>query len=332
MHRRRLMLMFTAVVFAGIGLGAYYLQPPKMTRLEIEMSGGFAYIPSPNDKTLFVAYLNDVLVKEDTDKIPSTPDDVVCDVPQVGTELTVIRGVVDTYQGPMPMPESRTFDLDGAKVTFPGLNVVTKPLPIPITTRKPWKPNPLKVPNHSHAAWKDLQYVPRIADHDGLKNRKLLTGWQKNKLINGYIALRGGVLEGSTPSDPVAEMARFEFRVGGVLQETVTATDKTFYIVNVEDDKVEINFNDSKLEYKKLVLKPDPKGAPVVRLRLRGLHAMNAPPKNNDELRDFCAFHALLTPEVKSADYLRIYYKEPPRTSGGAGNPSPGFFCPGDWF
>jgi hypothetical protein len=101
----------TLVAVAAIGLGGYYTDSiqPQVTKLEIEITGGFAYIPSPNDRTLFVAYLNDVLEKQDTDNLPGTPDEVVCDVPQVGTELMVVRGVVDGYNGSQPMPESRIF-------------------------------------------------------------------------------------------------------------------------------------------------------------------------------------------------------------------------------
>ncbi len=114
-------LTLVAVVAAGIGLGAYYNDSvqPQTTKLEIEITGGFAYIPSPNDSTLHIAYLNNVQVKEDTDNNPGTADEVVCNVPQVGTELMIVRGVVDAYQGSQPMPETRIFDLDKARLRFP---------------------------------------------------------------------------------------------------------------------------------------------------------------------------------------------------------------------
>jgi len=317
----------TLVAVAAIGLGGYYTDSiqPQSTRLEIEINGGFAYIPSPNERTLFVAYLNDVLEKQDTDNLPGTPDEVVCDVPQVGTELMVVRGVVDAYQGSQPMPESRIFNLDEAKVTFPRLGGAH-----PATNRSPWKPVPPKTAGHSDPAWKNLQYVPRIADHPGLTNRKIINGWKTDTKVNGFMALRGGTLEGMTPSDPVAEMAQFEFK-SGTLSTLVSTTDRTIYRVNVPDDNVDIRFTDSAQGYKRLVLKPNAPGE-AVRLRLRGLHAMNTPPKDGDELRDFCAFHSLLTPRVDAKDYVRIFYKAPPRPPSGAGMPSPGFYCSGDWF
>jgi hypothetical protein len=79
------------------------------------------------------------------------------------------------------------------------------------------------------------------------------------------------------------------------------------------------------------VIKPNLPGE-AVRLRLRGLHAMNTPPNDGDELKDFCAFHTLLTPDVKSPDYVRIFYKAPPRPLNGDGMPSPGYFCDGNMF
>lgn len=320
-------LTMVAMVVAGIGLGAYhndYLQPAS-TKLEIEISGGFAYIPSRNDRRLHIAYLNNVLVTEDTDNNPSTPDAVVCDVPQVGTELMVVRGMVDAYQGSQPMPETRIFNLDKARLRLPRLESASIALNLP---RTGWKPNPLKAA--SPADWKNLQYVPRIGDHSGLTDRKITPTWQNHRFVNGFITLRGGTLEGTTPSDPIAELADFEFKVGGV-STLVSGTDKTIYRVDVPDDKVDIRFTRSTYGYRRLVLKPNAPGE-AVRLRLRGLHAMNSPPKDGDELKDFCAFHALLTPAVKSANYVRIFYKAPQRGQAAEGMPSPGYFCDGNMF
>jgi hypothetical protein len=318
----------TLVAVAAIGFGSYYTESiqPSSTRLEIEISGGFAYIPSPNERTLFVAYLNDIQKKEDTDNNPNTADEIVCDVPQVGTELMVVRGVVQDYDGRDAMPETRIFDLDKAKVTFQRLGGAH-----PSTNRSPWKPVPLKVPNHADPAWKNLQYVPRIIDHPGLTNRQIIPAWKTDEMVNGFMALRGGTVEGLTPSDPIAEMAQFEFKKG-TASTLVSTTDRTFYRVTIPGNDVDIRFSGSSKGYRRLVLKPNAPGE-AVRLRLRGLHAMNTPPTDGDELRDFCAFHALLTPEVRSTDYVRIYYKAPPTPQGGGGAmPSPGFYCNGDWF
>ena len=318
-------LTMVAVVVAGIGLGAYhndYLQQNTSTKLEIEISGGFAYIPSPNDRRLHIAYLNSVLVNEG--------GAVVCDVPQVGTELQVVRGVVDDYDGRDPMPQTRIFNLDKARVTFPKLESATIQLHTP---RHGWKPNPLKAP-HGDPAWKDLQYVPRIQDHPGMGSRRLKGNWRNDENVNGFMTLRGGRLEGTNPSDPIAEMAALEFRniSGGTTYSTlVSGSDKTIYTVVVPDNEVEIKFAQSSYGHQRLVLKPNASGE-AVRLRLRGLHSMNAPPKDGDELKDFCAFHQLLTPAVPASEYVKIFYKAPTPPQGGAGMPSPGFFCVGDWF
>jgi hypothetical protein len=314
-------LTMVAVVVAGIGVGAYhndFLQPTR-TRLEIEISGGFAYIPSRNDRRLHIAYLNDVVVRE--------AGAVVCEVDQVGTELMVVRGVIDLYDGRDPMPPTRIFNLDEARLLLPRLeNAINIPLNTP---RNGWKPTPLKAASPAH--WRDLQYVPRITEHGNLKNHQIVPAWQKHPNINGFITLRGGTLEGTTPSDPIAERALFEYRASGEANTQVSSTDKTIYRVEVPDDKVDIVFTQSALGYRRLVIKPNSPSEPV-RLRLRGLHSMNSPPKDGDELKDFCAFHTLLTPEVKSPDYVRIFYKAPPRPPGGQGMPSPGFFCDGNMF
>jgi hypothetical protein len=320
-------LTMVASVLAGVGLTGYvdeFIQP-QFTRLEIEIAGGFAYIPSPNERTLYIAYLGNVLTKEDTYGNPATADEVVCNVPQVGTELMVVRGMVDGYQGSKPMPQSRIFNLDKAKVTFSRMGGG-----YPSVNRSPWKPVPLKAPGHSDPAWKNLQYVPRIIDHPGLTNRKIIPDWKNDNKINGFMTLRGGSLEGMTPSNPIAEMAEFEFRVGTTITP-VSTTDRTIYRVSVPGNNVDIRFNGATHGYTRLVLKPNAPGE-AVRLRLRGLHAMNTPPKDGDELYDFCAFHSLLTPKVTSKDYVRIFYKAPDVPQGGSGMPSPGFYCNGDWF
>jgi len=319
-------LTLLAVVAAGIGLGAYYNDSvqTQTTRLEIEIAGGFAYIPSRNDRRLHIAYLNSVLVKEDTDNNPGTADEVVCNVPQVGTELMIVRGVVDAYSGSQPIPANRIFDLDKARLRFPRLENASITLNLP---RNGWTPNPLKATNQSH--WSNLQYVPRIADHGSVKNRVIKGEWQNQ--VNGFMTLRGGTLEGSTPSDPIAELGQFEFRAPGDPNTLVSGTDKTIYRVDVPDDEVEIAFTNSAKGYRRLVIKPNLPGE-AVRLRLRGLHAMNTPPNDGDELKDFCAFHTLLTPDVKSPDYVRIFYKAPSRPANGDGMPSPGYFCDGNMF
>jgi len=307
-------------VVAAVIAGLYYFgvlppQPATTTELEIEINGGFAYIPEPNDKRLAIAYLNSY----------TGPD---CSVPQIGTELMVVRGVIDAYQGDKPMPPTRIFNLDKAQVRFQKLpnDAVNYP-------RQKWKPTPLKTANHGDPAWLDNQYVPKITDHQGLTTYTIKNKWRNDPLVNGYMELQGGKLEGAPPSDPIIEKASFRFEAGGVYQDTVSGTDKTIYRVSVPDDKIEIHFTGASEGYKRLVIKPPSTGGPV-RLRLRGLHAMGAAASlaDGDELKDFCVFHQLLDSPPTSDKWLKIYYKAPALNLAGVAMPSPGFFCEGGSF
>jgi len=311
-----------AVALVAAGIGVYVARPAAQsstTVLEIEISGGFAYIPEPANNKLAIAYLNSY----------SGPD---CNVPQIGTELMIIRGKVDDYDGPTPMPPSRIFNLDKAKVTFRSLP--NWPVDYP---RRNWKPDPLKA-SHLDPAWRDNQYIPKITDHTGLTGYKIKDWRNDKKLVNGYMELRGGILTGAAPSDPTIEKASFAFEVGGVYQDTVSGTDKTIYRVVVNDDKVDIRFSGSSEGYRKLVLKPNASGEPV-RLRLRGLHAMGAAATlaDGEEIKDFCVFHQLLTTPTGGAPpssdkWVKIFYKAPDANLYGAAMPSPGFFCDGGSF
>src|SRR5690349_11082876 len=102
--------MFLVAALVAAGISAYVASPAanSTTVLEIEINGGFAYIPEPGNKKLAIAYLNSY----------SGPD---CNVSQIGTELMIIRGTVAAYDGTKPMPASRIFDLNKAKVTFKAL-------------------------------------------------------------------------------------------------------------------------------------------------------------------------------------------------------------------
>ena len=328
--RRKLLVV---VAFAAVSTACSQGCPPKATpttRLEIEISGGFGYVPTPSDRTLAIAYLNDVIVTEDTDGNPSTPDVEVCNVDQIGTELMVLRGDIIDFQGTGPLPETRIFDLDKAQVSFPKLASANIPLNY---TRRTWKPNPLKPASKTDSSWKDLQYVPRIADHAGLTDRTIKQQWRSHPNVNGFVTLRGGTLEGAIPTDPTAGRAEFEYKVGGVSQGVVASTDKTIYRVDVPADQVEILFTGAAKGYKRLVLKPT-SPTEAVRLRLRGLHAMDTPAsmKDGDELKDFCAFHTLLEPPVASSQYVRIYYRAPPLSPSGDAMPTPGYYCDGNGY
>jgi hypothetical protein len=314
------------VALATVGLIVLPACKPKpSTTLEIEITGGFAFVPSPQDQMLEVAYLNDVEIKE-------ADGTVSCSVEQIGTELIVVRG--DISQDVPPAPEDRIFDLNGWVVNFPALDKAKLKF---AGYRPKGMPNPV-VPG-STGNWSNPQYVPAIKDHHSLSGIK--QNWRE--LVNGRVVLRGGKIVGGVPSDPLMQQAKFDFRLAGTSIGKAAVTDRMIYTVDVPDDKVEVVFTNSKMESKRLVLTPPAKNKPV-RLVLRGLHAMPAAGAyaNNVELKDFCAFYSLLDQDVPLPKRLRLFYEAPtpqqvastvPQNFGPIkSQPSPGFYCSGDWF
>jgi hypothetical protein len=321
------------VVVAAIALGSWsFASPPRATtRLIIEISGGFAYVPDPGNQHLHVAYLEDVFVPPDTDTnhdmVIDANDEPVCDVKQIGTELMVVRGTI-TDSRPTT-PGNRTYNLKGAKVTFPDLNG-----PAPTFVRTLPTPTNVTAP----AAWTDVQFVPSIKEfHAG--NSRIIPLWRTK--VNGFITLRGGAFVGAVPTDPLVASTYFEFKQNGVLKGTSAVTDKIIYTVDVPEDHVEIRFSGSSYGFSRLTIAPTAPGMPV-RLRLRGLHSMGSAASyaNGDEIKDFCAFYSLFkasptAPEptpMSSSSRLKMFLVNttPPLASGG--QPSPGFFCDGIWF
>lgn len=304
--------------------------PTAITKLVIEVSGGFAYVPTPAQNKLEIAYFNDISLQEDSDNDGDVDanDAVVCDVDQIGTELMVLRGdIIDS--DPKPAPADRVFNLDAAVVEFPKLNGATSPVSF---SRTPWPANPIKPANPGvEGDWQDLQFVPSIKDHH--PGKTIMPTWRDEKFVNGRVVLKGGKIVGTFPSDPMVQKTNIEFKLAGTSLGSVGLTDKTVYSVDVPDDKIEIVFTGSKYGFRRVVIAPQ--GNQPVRLRLRGLHAMGsaATLANGDELKDFCSFYALLQPRPKSADWLRLHYIAPASTmASNSGQPSPGFFCGGDWF
>lgn len=316
----------TLVALATVGLMAIAAcKPEPSTKLEIEITGGFAFVPTPSNKMLEVAYLNDVELTE--------PDGTVsCSVKQIGTELVVLRG--DITQAQPPAPEDRIFDLDGWVVTFPALDKANQKFS---GFRPKGMPNPL-VPGPT-GNWKSAKYVPAIKDHHA--HSKIKKNWQE--LVNGRVVLKGGTIVGAAPSDPLMQQARFDFRLAGASVGKAAVTDKMIYTVYVPGEEVEIVFTNRNNESKRLVLKAPGTNKPV-RLALRGLHdkPMTGAQANGTELKDFCAFYSLLDgQQVPSDKRLRLFFEAPPtqvatnlpqNLGSNPAQPSPGFYCGGDWF
>ena len=310
-----------AAIVAALTIG----RPKKSTDLQIDISGGFAIVPTLAEDRLEIAYLNKILIEETTAGVKKE----VCNVEPVGTELMVLRGDIDyALTDPAP-PDDRIFNLDGAVVKFPALEAASIPLS---ATRKAWPPSPMWPANpKTEGEWKDLQFVPSLTDHIG---KSIDPKWRDNvKVVNGRVVLKGGTIVGTHPTDPTAEATVFKYEKSGS-SITAASTDKAIYTVKVPDDKIEIVFTGAKHGFNRLVIRPTKPNQPV-RLRMRGLHAMNSPPSyaNDQELADFCAFYALVQPPPASAEWLRLKYVTPTFTPGpNTSKPSPGFFCDPNWF
>jgi hypothetical protein len=299
---------------------------PRSTKLEIEITGGFAFVASPSQKMLEVAYLNDV---EMTD-----PDgSVSCSVKQIGTELIVVRGGITEAEP--PAPEDGIFNLSGWVVNFPALDKAKIDFD---GFRESGLPSPLVAGTGS---WESQKYVPSIKDHHpGLKIKK---DWQS--LVSGWVVLKGGRIVGAVPTDPLMQHATFDYQLAGTSIAKTSITDKMIYTVNVPGEGIEVVFTNRKTQdSKRLVLAAPAKDKPV-RLILRGLHSMpmTASYATRIELADYCAFYSLLDggAAIPKNKRLRLFYESPsptqiasfaPQSLGGnPAQPSPGFYCSGDW-
>lgn len=310
----------------------YYWWPrgPKTT-LHIEFSGGFAYVsPTGNDNHLNIAYLNDWVHREDIDGDGVL--DEVCNVPQVGTELKVIKGtIVASEPTSLAVPPAREFDLDKATVRFPAVETANQALTI---VRDKWMgpptgPTDPDKPEH----WKNLKWIPSLKEFHA--NTTINPSWPT--MVNGRVELRGGELIATTPSNPRFKKANLDFRQGTQSKNSVAATDKTIYEIQIPTadlpgGNIEIVLTGATSGFTKLVIKPQ---GNRVELTVKGEHDMNPIPASGSPLRDFCTFYQLVQPRPPAKEWLMPYYiaaTSTPNYPTGSGSPSPGFFCPGDWF
>jgi hypothetical protein len=310
----------------------WYLYPKgDTTRLVIELTGGFAYVPTPADNVLEVAYLNDVKLYEDLNNDGDQTDagELVCDVDQIGTEMMVVRGRI-VSAAPMAAPANKKFDLNGAVISFPQLQSANIPLTF---TRTGWPPSPTKPANPANdAEWADLQHVPTLRQYH---SAGIPPTWRNT--VNGRLILKGGTVVAARPSDPQIEKAQFDFRTpGGQPKLQGAVTDKTIYTVDVPGTQIELTLSGAANGYTNLILEPNVKGQ-AVKLTVKGLHAMGtaASLHGGDRLKDFCSFYSLVEPRPRFADWLVPHYvtgSSAPSNTYAAGQPSPGFFCSGDGF
>ena len=328
-----------AVIAVALGSLSFASSQPTTTttRLQIEISGGFAYIPEPPGR-INVAYLGNVFVPPDTDTngdgTVDNFDAPVCDVKQIGTELMVIRGTISESLPANLTPANKSYNLDKAVINLPQLESANVGL---VAVRTPGTPSNVTAP----ASWTDLRFVPSIKEFHGSSN--VVPGWKGR--VNGYISLKGGTFQASVPTDPLVQDAYFEFRQNGIVRGTSAVTDKVIYSVDLPGNEVRLNFSQSSVGYRSVRIAPLAPNEPV-RLRLRGLHAMGSAASyaDGDEIKDFCAFYSLYrkagfvplppgapTP-MSSASRLKMFLVNPAPRFANGDQPSPGFFCNGDWF
>jgi hypothetical protein len=317
------------------------------TKLEIQIEGGFAFVAPTTGNKLEIAYLNDWVLRKDTNgngvmdpTEPAVFDDLnnngvrdanesdTCNVDQMGTHLIVDRGSVDTSLG-ATVVAGQPQDIDKAVIRFPALETANIPLtidkgttwpPAPATPGTPAAPaNP-----DNEADWKDM--VPTLRSYHG---GTINPSWQT--MVNGRMVLPGGNIKATIPSNSVFKKAHFEFKANNALKFKAAMTDRMIYTVDVPGPTVELQVTGATSGLTKLVLKPQ--GNRVV-LILRGRHNMSVP-GDQAPLKDFCSFYQLLQPMPDPKDFLTpVYIAATPATPPppGSQKPSPGFFCNGDWF
>ncbi len=325
--------MYVIGISVVVGLAAWYWWPrgPKTT-VNIAFSGGFAYVsPSGSDNHLNVAYLKDWRHEEDTNG--DGVDEVVCDVKQMGTELKLIVGdIVDWEPKTLALPLSREFSLDKATVRFPAIEAANQALTIDRDdwTKPPAGPVDPDKPEH----WKNLKWVPSIKEFHA--QTTIDPNWPT--LVNGRVELRGGEITATTPSLPIFKKAKFDFKQGGVSKHNVSLTDNTIYEIRVPTaglpgGNLEIVLTGATSGFTKLVIKPQ---GNRVELTVKGEHDMTPIPGSGSPLKDFCTFYQLLQPRPPAKEWIVPHYiaatTVPGQNVTGPGNPSPGFFCAGDWF
>jgi len=346
MSGKRFLALLVVVGMVGLALWLYRGERTTMvtsssTKLQIEITGGFAFVAPTTGNKLEIAYLDDWVLRKDTNgngvMDPTEPaifDDLnqngvqdanepdTCNVDQMGTDLIVERGIVDSSVGKtviVGQPE----DLDKAVIRFPALE--TANIPRTIDRGTAWPPTPPTPGNPDQEAdWKDM--VPSLRSYHG---GTINPSWQT--MVNGRIVLPGGNIKATIPSNPVFKKAHFEFKDKNALKFKAAMTDKVIYTVDVPGSTVELQITGATSGLTKLVLKPQ--GNRVV-LVLRGRHDTSIP-GHQAPLKDFCTFYQLLQPMPDPNDFLTPFYIEatpltlPPP---GSQKPSPGFFCPGEWF
>jgi hypothetical protein len=290
-----------------------YRRPPGVTtELQLEAYGGFAYIPNPAGNRLDIAYLK-------TTNVPG------CNVTQLGVELRVIEGnIVEPANYP---DRSKTFDLAGAVVKFPDLATTSTPLAAVRGARPTAAPFGPQDPKRDDE-WHDLKWVPSALSE--VPGARLNPAWEG--LVDGRLELKGGTIRALYPSDVVVRDAVFEFK-NATTSFRQAITDRTEYLVSVPSDRVVMTLTGQKQGITRIVVTPQVPGGRV-RLKLSGIHEQPpAPLPMGHVLKEHCAFYQLMDPvPPQGAWFIPELTTPAAAATATGGQPSPGRFCPGDWF
>jgi hypothetical protein len=317
--------------------------PGVVTALELESYGGFAYIQPPGANELSISFLKDYKKDEPDPANPTGPPVTVCEVDQLGVDLLVISGAIASVsKGPnlAPIPANRTFDLAGAVVTFPDLSKSSQALVVNRGDRPTGPFGPADPNNESH--WLDLKWVPGTSYAASARSAPpnypastLNPNWPS--LIDGRVVLTRGTITAAHPSDVAIKDSIFEFRSKSGARNPFkqAVTDTTQFKADVPSDQIVINLTGAASGITQIVVKPSKPGRPV-RLKLKGRHVHQTKPELplDAGIDHFCAFYQLLQPVPDFKDQLIPHRVAGPTiaSAGFSGQPSPGPFCPGDWY
>ena len=294
----------------GVGAGGGTLGAAAPTTvLEIVAHGGFAYVYE--DQHLEIAYL--------------TSTTGPCTVTQLGTTLEVAAGGGRiTSSNP---PADGVFNLQGTVVTFPGMDPSGSVVALGVG-----RPNAPFHPAHPDVEtnWRDLKWVPYVRpNYPGSIN----TNWRTLPLIDGRLVLTDGKIVGGGPSDQGATSGMYRFRrTSDTLTFDQAITDRTKYSVRLPGVQVVVNLTKGGTTTA-VTIAPSSSGQPV-KLELKGKHSSSA---SSATIAHFCAFYELLDPVPPMGERFIPTFIDPatglPCVTGTPGcQPSPGAFCPGDWF
>lgn len=325
MRRFVLLLVITVAASGCVGYCRPRPDPGPTIALDMESYGGFAYVHTPSERKLEIAYLRD-----------SGPE---CAEPvdQLGTDLMVVSGrIVEPANW-----NGRLFEVTGATVTFPQLEALPNNLVANRGARPAGAP-----PNPAAATdWEDLKWVAGIssgAQGSDYPSRSLDPNWRSR--VDGRVVLTRGRVTAGHPSDFVMQHTVFEFKpptINGVTPPGGTPspfsqsiTDTTRFTADVPGDNVTIVLSGQRAEMpSRIVVQPTGPNRPV-RLKLIGRHVHNMPAAMpvGTPITHFCAFYALMQQVPPPAEQLIPHVAQVTAIAGsGVGQPSPGSSCPGDW-